>query len=362
MNADIRIYPAEELSALDMAELMDAALIVDGVLQGCGLFVQNNELYVTSGRIIIKGRLGVITGGMIERPSGVLSRQTCHICAVCDLVAENPFTIQNLKQGDYDELVSRASGYSDRTFNVDNGVAIYKIGTSVVDPSVGVVSATPVSYFSGKNADKFQTLVNTVNNNATAAQTNLNNAVTAINSTISGVRDSGSSTLSLATLNSWINYLKKRAHAVGKFEGQVKSSNQYSNIAIKVPANGSTTVNFRKEHDSRMYVVESGSGGSTASYAVIYIKPDGTIVFENAGTQPSYTPVYDRYGVPTSVNSVVWEPFGVLGISISGTNATNCVISSYGFSGNHIYVRIRNVGSTQASVNVAIKVLYIRSE
>lgn len=348
MNADIRIFPASELSDLDMAELMDAALIDNGVLQGCELSVNGNELLIASGRLIIKGRLAVVTSGQIERPNGVLSRQTCHVCAVCDLNADPPFTIVNLRQGDYDTLVSRAAGYSDTEFNVGSGVAIFELGTSVVDPTVGVVSVAPVTANSGKNLPRLDAKIATVNQRIDDSNTE-----------IEKVKANGTTSTSLASLNSWVNYLKKRSHKVTKFISETKQV-----AGITVAAGGVTTVRFRKERGSKTYVM-SGGGGSAVidnTIAELWIKPDGTVIDQHGASGTGYIEAKDSYGVPTTINNIDWTAFGILGVGVSGTNANNCVVNAFGISGNYAYVRLRNIGSAKATLTVAIRVLQICEE
>lgn len=353
MNADIRIFPAKELAALDMAELMDAALIKDGgILQGCGLSVTpQHELQITSGRIIIKGRLAVVTGGLISRPSGITRTQTCYVCAICDLLAANPFTIEILKSGDYDAVLARADGFSDRAFNVNSGVHVFTMGTVVIDPSVGVTSVTATTDRYAKNHHALDEALKPVNNNIAAA-----------NTAISKLRDSGNSSNSVATNKSWINYLVKRSHIVTKFQSELKKYEK--NGQVTVSGKGMITVRFRVERGSKNYVVSSGSGGATIdnTIAELWVKEDGTVINQHGATTPGYIQAKDKYGVPTTINNVDWTPFGILAINVSGTNSDNCIINSFGISGNYAYVKIRNTGTAKATLTVALRVLHICAE
>lgn len=395
MNADIRIYPAAELSALDMAELMNAALLNDGILQGCGLSVSSNELHIASGRMVIKGRLAVVTAGAIERPEDVLSRQTCHVCAICDLNADTPFTIENLKQGDYDELVSRASGYTGDTFNVNNGVAILELGTTVVDPSEGVVSVAAASGLSGKNATKVNALTETITRNASSATTQINGVKTelnntintkinTVNSTINTVKDSGNATVSLATLNSWVNYLKKRAFAINKwhfenrdFDGVVIGGNKivtvrfpstwyFNRVMIDFASSNSTQAAATAANDAMEYIIQAKQQAMANKrlWSGIACYNDGVVIAKEKYT-PSLSIPNDKYGVPTDINPNYY-PVGPIAIVINnassgGANYGNCLIQTFGWDGdNFFYVRIRNVGSGQAKVNVIARIAYVQ--
>ena len=375
MNADIRIYPAAELSALDMAELMNAALLNDGVLQGCGLSVSSNELHIASGRMVIKGRLAVVTAGTIERPEDVLSRQTCHVCAICDLNADTPFTIENLKQGNYDELVSRANGYTGDTFNVNNGVALLELGTTVVDPSVGVVSVAAASGLSGKNVAQVNALTETVAKN----KTELNSTIAA---NVNAIKDSGNATVSLATLNSWVNYLKKRAFAIGKwhfenreFDGVVIGGNKvvtvrfpstwyFNRVMIPFASSNSTEAKEQKVHEATVYIEEAHQKAiiNKRLWSGIACYNDGVVIVKQKYT-PSLSIPNDKYGVPTGIDPNYY-PVGPIAIVINnassgGANYSNCLIQTFGWDGdNFFYVRIRNVGSSQAKVNVIARIAF----
>lgn len=380
MNADIRIYPAAELSALDMAELMNAALLNDGILQGCGLSVSSNELHIASGRMVIKGRLAVVTAGTIERPEDVLSRQTCHVCAICDLNADTPFTIENLKQGDYDELVSRASGYTGDTFNVNNGVALLELGTTVVDPSEGVVSVAAASGLSGKNATKVNALTGDVSNIRTLVtnvKTEITNAYKAADNVINN---------SINYLKAYCGYNLKRAWASSKFELKWKEQ-----TGIRILPGMTLYVYFRKEHDSvdmNYYIPFGASSDEITNYrnqarsryneavannpskAVLMYEcnqggPASKIAYQSAATNPpSYTPAYDQYGVRTGVDTRKVAA-AVSGVDLSSGTATKyAVLTTFGMNGTNLFVGLHNVstGSDIVIINVRISVLYVQNE
>ena len=92
VSADIPIYPNKEMLSVDMAEIMDAAILKSGIIQGCAISLSAGSLNITDGRIVIKGRLGVVTGGVIPVPT-LDTTTTCTLVAVCDLSSTNPFYI-----------------------------------------------------------------------------------------------------------------------------------------------------------------------------------------------------------------------------------------------------------------------------
>lgn len=138
VSADIRIYPNKEMFSVDMAEIMDAAILKSGIIQGCTISLTAGTLNITDGRIVIKGRLGVVTGGVIPVP--VLdSTATCTLVAVCDLSSATPFYLALLKPADYATLQSSAD--TTGTFNVSNGIAYVELGTADVNPATGNVTS-----------------------------------------------------------------------------------------------------------------------------------------------------------------------------------------------------------------------------
>lgn len=152
MNADIRIYPDKELKAVDMAVMLDALSVIDGVIQGCDVSLTSGHLHIEDGRILIKGRLGVVTAGDIETPT-LAASATCRLLAVCDLAIDSPFYLSLFPATEYDALVERCESISD--FNALNGVAFIELGQAEVDASTGTVTLwtpnTKVSAFRATN-------------------------------------------------------------------------------------------------------------------------------------------------------------------------------------------------------------------
>lgn len=145
MNATIKIYPDREMLALDMAEALDAATIRSGIIQGCEIKPQSGNLEISSGRLMIKGRLAVVSQGTIEAPSVSTTKKGMFVCAVCDLSQNGsdesdediePITLEIMSKTDYDNIADHMSA---EDFNASNGQWIVKLGTVTVAPD-GTVS------------------------------------------------------------------------------------------------------------------------------------------------------------------------------------------------------------------------------
>lgn len=138
VSADIRVFPNKEMFSVDMAEIVDAALMRSGVIQGCSIDETNGVLNIASGRIVIGGRLGVVTGGVIPLPS-ISSEKPCTVVAVCDLRATSqPFYLAMVDSDGLDALNSART--VDGTFNVSDGLDYVILGTLTANPSTGLVS------------------------------------------------------------------------------------------------------------------------------------------------------------------------------------------------------------------------------
>lgn len=137
-TADIRIYPGKELFASDMAEILRASLVNSGRIQGCVISNSDGVLSITSGRIAIAGRVGVVTGGTIPVPS-LSANASCTVVAICDLSRENePMRIEMLTADDYATLQANATAAE--SFN-DSGTGIQyvELAYATVNASTGKV-------------------------------------------------------------------------------------------------------------------------------------------------------------------------------------------------------------------------------
>ena len=355
MNAAIKVFPAQMFDALDMAEIVDAALLRDGIIQGCELSVGNDhELQITSGRMVIKGRLAVITAGQINRPEGILTSQECYITAVCDLSGENPFAIEMLTSGDHSDLVDRAGDYTDDSFNVNNGVWLLELGTVTVDPSVGVTAFTPIEteQRSAKNRSAI----------AAGVQKDLNSQIALENE-------------HWEKHELWRQQIARRWHKTSNFT-------TYTNVAngVNLPANTSGMFMMRKEYGAVTRVIDESSSYVIPSEGRAHVdlskqygyngSSTGTHpgILESRGeTDPAvYQQTFDdNYHIPTSVNHVKVH-MGIQGVRIdnattNGAGAANCVLQGFYTSGDLVVAKVRNLGSTAAVLKISITSLYIEN-
>jgi len=138
VSADLRIFPNKEMFSVDMAEVLDAAILKDGIIQGCSISIANGVLNITAGRIVVSGRLGVVTAGSVPIPT-LSSQQTCSVVAVCDLrTSANPFYVAIVDADGLQTLNSAKS--SGDGFNVEGTLNYVVLGTVVVNPVTGQVS------------------------------------------------------------------------------------------------------------------------------------------------------------------------------------------------------------------------------
>ena len=177
LTTDIRIFPQKELFAVDMAELMDTAIERDGIIQGCGITFNSEAgtLTMDTGRIIISGRLGIITeSGSLAAPvlSGT-SNVTCYLVAACNLSTLNPFTVEIITPATYEEYQQRKEDSAD-VFNAQDGFDFIVLGTVSVNPTSGkIVSWTPDSSANVKELSKYD--ANRFGGNKLPAGTNIDN-------------------------------------------------------------------------------------------------------------------------------------------------------------------------------------------
>lgn len=175
VSADLRIFPNKEMFSVDMAEVLDAAILKDGIIQGCAISVTNGVLSIAAGRIVVGGRMAVVTAGDVPIPT-LSSQQTCTLVAVCDLrTSGNPFYISIVDAAGLQTLNSaRSTGDG---FNVEGTLNYVALGTIVVNPSTGMVSnwtpnADAATAHKGK--DVYQELLNKI----AEVQTALNDKTT----------------------------------------------------------------------------------------------------------------------------------------------------------------------------------------
>ena len=184
LTTELRIFPDKELFAIDMAEILDTAVMFSGVIQGCGVTFNQvaGTLTVESGRILIRGRLGVITTrGDVAAPVLTGSANvTCYLVAACNLsTLSQPFTVEIITPATYEEYQQRKASTAG-TFNTQDGFDFIVLGTVSVNPTSGkIVSWTP-SADTGTDRSNL-TLLNAIANKATTIETNLNTLTGRVN-------------------------------------------------------------------------------------------------------------------------------------------------------------------------------------
>lgn len=184
MNADIRVYPDKEMKAIDMAEIVDSVQLANGIIQGCGVSIVQNALHIDDGRILINGRLGVVTAGNIELPE-LEATTTCYLAAVCDLAIQNPFYIALLTGADKSALDQKKSQITN--FNAGNGVDYVILGTASVNPTTNVVSNwTPQNDSPVSNTTFITQIRNALNNRITSVSNSLTTLSNKIGATAMG--------------------------------------------------------------------------------------------------------------------------------------------------------------------------------
>lgn len=148
LTTELRIFPNKELFAVDMAEIVNTSVPLSGIIQGCAITLNDftGTLSIETGRILINGRLGVITeGGTLAAPTVEGSANVqCHVVAVCNLSSTlSPFTIEIVDQATYEEYVQRRDATKD-VFNVQDGFSYHYLGSVMVNPTSGkIVTWTP---------------------------------------------------------------------------------------------------------------------------------------------------------------------------------------------------------------------------
>lgn len=178
LTTDIRIFPQKEMFAVDMAEILDTAIPYNGVIQGCGITFNENAgtLSMETGRILIRGRLGVITErGDIVAPvvTGTANVQ-CHLVASCNLSTIDPFKVEIVTPGVYDEYQQQKADLDADTFNTQDGFDFIDLGTASVSPTSGkIVSWTPNTNINARQAMELAT--SNAGGTYLPAGTNINN-------------------------------------------------------------------------------------------------------------------------------------------------------------------------------------------
>jgi len=177
-SIDIRIFENKEMKAVDMAELMDAAIFRNGVIQGCETKIENGLFTIEGGRIVVGGRLGVVTGGTVPNPTALSKTDICYPIAVCDLAdANKPFYFMIATK---DDLTSLGLDYENRSsnFNVQNGRDALFFGTVEVDPATGLINQNTYQKWGQATARKGWEWYTTILNEIQKIDTKYNDKLT----------------------------------------------------------------------------------------------------------------------------------------------------------------------------------------
>lgn len=330
VSVEIKVAPGKEMLALDMAEALDAAMIYSGIVQGCDFTYENQRLAMDSGRIIIKGRIGVVTGGLIEDFPTLSTETDCNLLAVCDLRAETPFYIRFFTDAEFDALRTAADQITD--FNAGNGVAWVTLGTGKINPATQRITAwTPSASGTTKNTDltAYRALQTTVQNNQTS--------ITEL-------------------LNKWVTYIQNRLFSAGYF---VTAED------IVVPACRLAA------GEAKAFTCPAVRGSTVTATAI-----DNRT--ETIPQIPSYNPT-PVDGVPTVIdnNSARYVAKAFSGIMLAnstfvprgssqaaGKNSANCVLRGFGFTGTERsrkgYIYVKNVGTAEAIIDIHVSFMFVR--
>lgn len=414
--ADGRIYPTKEMKAIDMAEVVRAAVAEDGVLQGCRFHIDGEKLLMSPGRILIRGRLGVfephpeyidpVSGDTVNpgsldtenyininlpTPAGWANDAERYICVVynpsrtpaqgeTEDQAKEKMYIELLNNTQIDNMMSPAGSIYDpakhtgdddwdANFNTRPYGAILKLGFV----KISRVNGQPHSLDNDKA--KYP---------AYAFHTNK----AYVEGKVSGVT---------STEAKHFNLLKKRdvyltPNRVDSYMGRHQiaffrnSTLTVDNVVVN--ATSALTLTLRREIGSTALLYEKGktapSTPANTPYVLLERQPNGTysVASESPGPDPRKqtpfpTETYEGQTFYTELNTPELHR-GIVGIRIlnattEGKGSANCVLQSYWsdiYSGSnwpnldwrgHIYVSIRNLGSSVARVKLEITSLYVRN-
>ena len=319
VSTDIRVFPAKEMLAADMAYVVDAAMFGSTVLHGCGVTYPNGALTIADGRILIKGRLGYVTGGTIPLPT---DSGTYHLLAVCDLLAPTPFSVGLYSDSEKYDLDDRVDDIADDAFNASSGVRYLELGTAVVDAAQGIVTSYTAADAGSvhDNSTLLAALANSIDN-------------------------------TLGDHQSHLSWLDNRRWSANKL---VRDTIKYTSMPIPANSRARATVNIA--YGSRYTATASGG------IVTIHNTP-GT----DTGVVPS-TP--DEYGRNTSVNQN-HKVLAITGITFSnadvggGANASKCVLAGFNRTAtatsselHNAYIDVYNLASSPAVIDIDVHVLY----
>lgn len=362
VTAEIKVFPGKEMKALDMAEALEGAFIAyTCILQGCYVSLNNGKLTVSSGSIMIRGRVATVTGGEIDEYPSVSSTSSLRLLAVCDLAADTPFYIRLFSQSEYEALVARRDSITD--FNSGNGVWYMQLGIATFNPATNQITAwspSPDSDIRQQNRDRYITLMDKVTSNDTSVRSlitsNVNTINNKINTNVNTITNKANASHTLLTqkINAWATYLNKRSFASWKFVHE-----EFIVPSFTIAAGARTACSFP--------AIRGTSFSATGINARTETRPSWS-----SFTQ-TYTTLSDGTQIPLNVDeaSVRYVASGIESVlprnaayRSKGKNATNCVIAGWALNGDdynrRCYIYVRNIGSTEAIIDLTVKLLFVR--
>ena len=356
MNAEIRIYPDKEMQAVDMAELMHASIPESGVLQGCALEFTNGNVTIQPGRLVIKGRLAVISAAGIVEPSELVTKdQTGYICAICNLSDQNEeyVKLQILPEQAYSDMVLAAQSYETGThgdtFNAANGIALLELGTITMTPSglVGPLTLTEA----GTKPKNTKTFIESVKGFLQEKITALTTRATKLESI--ALMNSGEGSI--------YKHFNARAHSSSKFKLW-----NFTYPHATVAANSRSTITIPYSDYGWVGTYSGNSVRWSNSYKKEKKKYEQT---KDANYYRTSIKTFDEYGyqflTPIAIVSVI-----VGNASSGGKNANDCAPVAWRFTGastadpnGSIKVDVRNFNTKEAAViSVQVRMLYVQTE
>lgn len=351
VTAEIKVFPGKEMKALDMAEALEGAFIAyQCILQGCEVKPNNGKLSITSGSVIIRGRVAAITGGEIDEYPSVSVTSTLRLLVVCDLTADTPFYVRLFSQSEYEALVARRDEVAD--FNSGNGVWFIDLGSATFNPATNQItewSPSSESDVRSQNRQNYLSLFTKVDNNDSAIRTLIADNVNEINR-----KASASRTLLEQKINAWSTYLNKRTHA----------SSRFVQVEIKVP---SFTIGAGAKVGCQFPAIRGTTITATGTNSRTETKPAWSEFTQ------TYTTLSDNTKIPLNVDdaAVRYVAIGIAQVGISnaafqskGKNASSCVVAGWGLY-NSDYSRrgviyVRNDGAAEAIIDLTVALTFAR--
>lgn len=361
-QGSMKIFPAKEMRAVDMAEALRGLSSFDGIISGCRIRINptdDSELTMEPGWMILGGRLAYFapqegrSDVLLETPSS--RNATVHICAVCDLRnGTEDFSIKFYTKTNADALINGSSGvdsqHPDYNFNLENHYKAIRLGTVYIN-ATGRFSNLDVT--TGSFPDY-----------AIKSGKTYTDAASKVENT------------HWTTLSDWVMYFQAVKHRSAFFR-------RYTIVAngLKVAAGKSVTYQFRKEYGSQVVVKTGDTMPATPSgVAYVIIEPDTGKILKQ-GAAPASTqveektennvpsPTYHNTPGHTAGTSALNDERlnrGIVGINISGSDeviAQSYYITNKTGTGdtNYVVVKLHNFGKNLATVNLNVDCLFVQN-